>query len=112
MALLGHFRARIRLSSSAGTALVLLAICALTLSLATRYTVLGAEARSVRFVKAHSADAKTQHLLSDGLQWTAPPSSFTLFRPSRSFVYAVSAVFPSTNLCSESWLYNRPPPNC
>jgi len=101
-----------RQRSSCQTALILLAICALTLSLATRYTVRGPEAHNVSSVKAHSADAKTQHLLSDGFQWTAPSFSFTLFRPSQSFIYAVSAVFPPVNLYSESWLYNRPPPTC
>ena len=112
IALLEHFRARMRLSSSRRTALVFLAVCALTVSVATRYTVLGSEGSNVSLVKAHSADAKRQHLLGNGLQWSAPASGSTLFQPPRSSVLVVSAVFQSTNLCSEIWLYNRPPPNC
>lgn len=91
-------------------ALVCLAICALTVSLATRFSIAGPEAATVRTVEAHAPDAQRQRLLSDGLKWAAPVYSFTPFQPPQSFVYAESAVFPSTYLSSESWLYNRPPP--
>jgi hypothetical protein len=112
MVMLEHSRARVRLASRCRIAVVLLAIFFLTVSLATRYTVLGPELQKVTTVKSGSPDAKRQHLLSDGLQWTAPASGFTLFQPPQSSVLTVSAVFPSTNLSSESWLYNRPPPSC
>jgi hypothetical protein len=103
-----NHRTRFRLWSQ--IALVCLAACSLTISLATRFSVASSESPNTRSVQDHSPDAQRQHLLGDGLKWSAPPSSFTVFQPPRSFVYAVSAVFPSTNLCSESWLYNRPPP--
>src|ERR1035437_9657943 len=112
MVMLEHSRARANFASRCRIAIVLLAICSLTVSLATRYTALGAEVQKVTTVKSQSPDAKRQHLLSNALQWTAPASSFTLFQPPRSFVLTVSAVVPSTNLTSESWLYNRPPPSC
>ena len=92
--------------------LVLAAICALSVSLATRYTVQGSEAHSVKIVKSQSSDAKRQHLVRDALKWTAPVAKFTLLPAVRSSVHVVSAVFPATNLSSESWLYNRPPPSC
>jgi hypothetical protein len=111
-AVLTDFRAGKRLSCSGRVALICLAICCLTVSLATRFAVSGSETSSVTAVQAQSADAQRQNLLSDGLKWTAPAVSFTLFEPPRSFVYAVPAVFPSTNLWSETWLYNRPPPSC
>jgi hypothetical protein len=104
------FRVRKRLSSSGRFALVLLAICCLTISLATRFAAASSETASVRAVQAHSPDAQRQNLLGDGLKWSGPAISFTLFEPPRSFVPEVSAVFPSTNLSFESWLYNRPPP--
>jgi hypothetical protein len=104
-----RFRKRPR--SSGRLTLVFLAICCLTISLATRFAVTGSETAAVRVVQAHSPDAQRQHLLGDGLKWTAPAVSFALFEPPRSFVPAVSAVFPATNLSFESWLYNRPPPN-
>lgn len=110
--MLTDFRARKRLSSSRRIALVCLAVCCLTVSLATRFAVTGLETTDVRVVQAHSPDAQRQNLLGNGLKWFAPFFSLTAFQPPRSFVYAVSAVFPSTNLSSESWLYNRPPPNC
>jgi hypothetical protein len=109
---LTDFRARTRLNSSCRIALVCLSVSFLTVGLATRFAVAGSETSVVRAVQAHSPDTQKQHLLGDGLKWTAPAVSFTFFEPPRAFVYAVSAVFPCTNLCSESWLYNRPPPNC
>jgi hypothetical protein len=112
MVMLEHSRARVSLGSRCRIAVVLLAILCLTVSLATRFTVLGPDVQKVTTVKSQSPDAKRQHLLSNALQWTAPASSFTLFQPPRSSVFAVSVVIPSTNLSSESWLYNRPPPSC
>ena len=109
---LTDFQAPKRLNCSYRIALVCLSVSFLTVSLATRFAVAGSETSAVRAVQAHSPDAQRQHLLGDGLKWTAPAVTFTLFVPPRAFVYAVSAVFPCTNLCSESWLYNRPPPNC
>ena len=106
------FRFRKRVSSSGRVALICLAICCLTVSLATRFAVGGSETSSAATVQAQSSDAQRQNLLSDGLKFTAPAVSFRLFEPPRSFVYTVSAVFPSTNLWSESCLYNRPPPSC
>ena len=88
-----------RVTSSCRIALVCLAVA-------------DTETSAVTTIQAHSPNAQRQHLLSDGLKWTAPVVSFKLFEPPRDFVYAVSAVFPCTNLCSESWLYNRPPPTC
>lgn len=107
-----HFRACVRLWSWCRLALIVLAVCSLTASLATRFTIQGPEVEKVTTAKAQSPDAKRQHLLSNPLQWTAPVSTFTLFQPPRSSVLAVSVVIPSANLTSESWLYNRPPPAC
>lgn len=110
-AVMRHFRARMRLDSSWRIWLCCLAICCLTVSLATRFTIPGSNTPEVRVIQTHSLDAQRQHLLSDGLKWAAPAFSLALFEPRRSVVFATSAVFPSTNLCSESWLYNRPPPS-
>jgi len=101
-----------RLRPSSRLLLVCLAIGCLTVSLATRFTTNPTESPNVRIVQAQSSDAERQHLLGDGIQWIAPTFSFALFVPQRSVVPAESAVFPPTNLLSESWLYNRPPPIC
>lgn len=115
MSMLGYSRARVGFASACRIAVVVLAICALTVSLATRYTVLGPEVqpevRKTTTVKSQSLDGQRQHLLGDGLQWMAPASSFTLFQPPRPSVFTVLAVVLSINLNFETWLYNRPPPS-
>jgi len=113
MAMLEHSLARNPFVSRLRIAVILLAICALAGSLATRFMVVaGPEIQRVTILKLQSPDAKRQHLLSKAVQWSAPPSSFALFQPPRSSVLTVSAVTPSTNLTAESWLHNRPPPAC
>ncbi len=112
MVMAEHSRARVSLWSRCRIAIIVLAICSLTASLATRYSAEGSEVQNVAAVKSQSPDVHRQRLLSNALQWTAPVASFTLFQPPRSSVFAVSVVVPSTNLSSESWLYNRPPPSC
>ena len=109
--MLRGLRAGIRLSCPLRLVVVCLAIGCLTVSLATRFSISGAEPARVRAVQAHAPDAQRQHLLGDGDQWTAPPSTFTLLEPPRAVAYAVLAIFPSTNVSFESWLYDRPPPS-
>jgi hypothetical protein len=92
--------------------LVLVAVLSLSVSVATRYTAANSDAASLKVVKSPSSDAKRQHLVRDAQKWTAPTPKFTVIPAVRSHVQIVSAVFPATNLSSESWLYNRPPPSC
>lgn len=93
--------------------LVVLSICALTISLATRYSGLGSEApKRVSVVKSQSQQSQRQRLLGNGLHWIAPAPNSTFFHPPLASVPAVSAVFTAIHLDSESWLYKRPPPSC
>src|ERR1039457_5452703 len=101
---LEHSRGRVSIASRCAITVILLAICALTLSLTTRFTVPSAKAGKGTAVSSQSLGTKA-------LQPTAPASGFTLFQPPRSSSFVVSAVVPSTNLTSETWLYNRPPPH-
>lgn len=103
---------RLGLSSWRRITLIGLAIFSLTVSLATRFTISASETPAARSVQAHSPDAHRQNLLGDGIRWTAPASSFTVFEPPRALVYAVPADLPFTSFWSENWLYNRPPPSC
>ena len=92
--------------------MVLLAVLALTASVATRYAFLGRDVQKVTTVRSQSPEANRQRLLGDALERTTPAPVFTLFQPPRSSVLAVSVVLPLTTFSSESWLYNRPPPSC
>ena len=115
MTLLGNLRVGKHPSDSWRGVLVVLAICALTVNVVTRYGVFGSEAPGVRTVsaaKSHSQELQRQRLLGNGLHWVAPAPRSTFFQPPRAAVHAVSAVFLAINLDSESWLYNRPPPSC
>jgi hypothetical protein len=109
--MLEHSRARASSASRCRIAVIVLAICSLTASVATRYTELGPEVGKVAAVKSQSPDVQRQRLLKNALQWTEPISSFTLFHPPQPSISTVSVVVPSRNLSSESWLYNRPPPS-
>jgi uncharacterized membrane protein len=112
MPTINHSRARVSVASWCRIVVVVLAVFSLTASLATRYSSQGSEAQNVAEVKSQTPDSHRQRLLGNALQWTAPAASFALFQPPRSSVFTVSVVVPSTNLISESWLYNRPPPSC
>jgi hypothetical protein len=93
-------------------AVVLLAVISLTASLATRYSQVSPDSDRVASVKSQSPNSQRQRLLSNALQWNAPVASFSLFEPPRSAVFVLPDVGLTTNLTSESWLYNRPPPSC
>jgi hypothetical protein len=81
MVMLEHSRARASLWFWYRIAVVVLAICSLTTSLATRYTGLGPEVLNSTAVKSQSPDDHRQRLLNNALQWTAPVASFSLFQP-------------------------------
>jgi len=110
--MLGQRRNRASVASRLWSAAIVLAICSLTISLATRFTVSGAQVQKSATVKSELTDAKRQHLLANAFQWSAPTSRFTMFQPPRSSVLAVSVFIPSTPQSSETWLYDRPPPAC
>jgi hypothetical protein len=112
MAMMEYSRNRSRFAPRCWSAVILLAICSLTMSLATRFTVVGPDVQKIASTKADLTSAKRQNLLGNALQWSAPIAHFSLFEPPRSAVSAVSVIIPPTNLTSETWLYNRPPPAC
>jgi hypothetical protein len=111
MLMLERSRHRASVTSRCWSAVIVLAICSLTMSLATRFAVADPPSQNSTTLKSELPDAKRQHLLANAFQWNAPPASFTLFQPPQPSVLAVSVVVPSINLRSETWLYNRPPPS-
>jgi hypothetical protein len=112
MVMLEHSRHRTSFASRCWSAVIVLAICSLAISVATRFTVVSPAAQKPSTAKSELPDAKRQHLRANAMQWTAPTVRLALYQPPRSSVLIVSAVIPSTNLTSETWLYNRPPPSC
>jgi len=101
-----------REASSWHHALILGAVLSLTINVATRYcNVIGAGTQALKAAKAHSPDAKRQHLLNDSLHWSAPAAAFVLFEPTRVSSAVLPAIPLVTRLYPEDCLYNRPPPS-
>jgi hypothetical protein len=92
--------------------LVLLAVSCLTISLAARFTVLGAQVQRVNTAKSQSAEGKKQSILTHAFTWIAPSSAFILFQPPQSSRFVLSTGVQTRNLILEIWRYNRPPPSC
>ena len=104
-----HF-VRVDGSGSWHRALVLGTVLALTISLATRYSTVRREAGTTKIAISQSLDAKRQHLLNDGLHWTAPAATFVLFEPAEVSSALMPVAPPTTRLYAEDLLYSRPPP--
>ena len=112
MSILGHPGSCVR-HSAWRSLLILLAVLSLTLSLAGRYTsVSSVDFGKTTSIATDSTTAKTQHLLSDGLQWTAPVTAILMLVVPRRAARIVHAPLPVIDLYAEDWLYNRPPPSC
>jgi hypothetical protein len=91
--------------------LILAAVLLLAVNVATRYcTVVGSQAGATRGVASQSVDAKRQHLLNDGLHWSAPAAKSVLFEPARVSSAVLPAAPPVPRFCSEPCLFTRPPP--
>jgi hypothetical protein len=91
--------------------LIAVAICSLTISLATRfYTPFPSHTHSVKAVERHGAEPARQHLDRDATHWAAPVATFTLLEPVKVLgcVIAIESVLP--NQVIDESLYNRPPP--
>jgi hypothetical protein len=94
-------------------ALILCAVLSLTINVATRYCqVTGAETQSPKAAKSHSPEAERQHLLNDGLHWSAPSAAFVLLEPTRVASTELPRVSPAVRSPSENCIYTRPPPFC
>ena len=112
-----YVRAQLRSTTARETSfwrrtLILSAILALTISVATRYSTVTQEGTPTKIVTSQSLDAKRQHLLNNGLHWCAPAAKFVLFEPARVSREVLPAVPPITRPYSEDLLFSRPPPFC
>jgi hypothetical protein len=92
-------------------ALVLGAVLSLTISVATRYNTVVPQKTATNILTSQSLDAKRQHLLKDGLHWSAPAATFVLFEPTQVLVAGLPAVPLGPQLYATDFLYSRPPPS-
>ena len=97
-------------SGSWQRALILGTVLALTVSLATRYSTVRGEAGTTKNASSQSLDSKRQHLLNDGLHWTAPAATFVLFEPAEVSSAVWPVALPTARPYAEDLLYSRPPP--
>jgi len=93
-------------------ALIVIAICCLTVSVATRFwTSSSSPYQTVKSINHQSLDPKRQHLNKDAARWVSPSASFTVIAPVTIEISLAPAVpLLPKHVFSES-LYNRPPPS-
>lgn len=92
---------------------VLVAVCALTVNVATRYgSSAGFSTPTVRAtVKATSAHAQRQRLAKDAANWITPVSSASPLRTPASTPRIALERAPIPSIFFADALYNRPPPS-
>jgi hypothetical protein len=93
-------------------ALVLGAILSLAISVATRYSTVVPQKTATKILTSQSLDAKHQHLLKNGLHWSAPAATFVLFEPTEARVVGLLFISTGPRLYATDFLYSRPPPSC
>jgi hypothetical protein len=94
------------------SALIVIAICSLTVSVATRFWASSSsQSQTVKSVDHQPVDPKRQHLNKDAARWVSPSAFFSVIAP----VTIEASLSPAVPLLpkhvfSES-LNNRPPPS-
>lgn len=95
-------------------AVVLLAVCSITISVATRYSVPGHDVNSkVTTVRNHldvDTEQVRQRLLNNAVSWMPPVAGSTILQQNESFAVLLSTGPPVPRLYFEQNLFNRPPP--
>jgi hypothetical protein len=111
MPLLNHFEDR-RLPGWCA-AVILVAVCSLIVSVATRYSYTGdASSTTVKAAQIHtSPEAKRQRLAKDAADWMPPVIYFSVLQSPSSYPRIAPAGPPVPGLLFEESLYNRPPPS-
>jgi hypothetical protein len=90
---------------------IVIAICSLTVSVATRFgTPWRSQSHIARSADHRPAEAKRQHLNKDATQWIAPNVSFSIRTTVVATHLAPARPLRVTRLFDQS-LYNRPPPS-
>jgi hypothetical protein len=89
---------------------IVLAICGLTVSLATRTFRLKIPHRVS--VISGDAQAMRQHMDRDAEGWAPPVPLVTAFEVATFYPYVAPAGPPLASVLFDETLYNRPPPSC
>ncbi len=93
--------------------LVVIAICSLTLSVATRFWAPSISQSHIvtKSIDQRSVDPKRQHLNKDATRWVAPLIDFSILAPAaiEARLAPTGPILPK-HVFTES-LYNRPPPS-
>jgi hypothetical protein len=90
--------------------IIVVAICGLSVSLATRTFRL----KITYGVSVVSGDAHAmrQHMVRDAVRWVPPVPLFTAFEVPTFYPLVAPAGPPLATVLFEEKLYNRPPPSC
>jgi len=103
-----------RQSKRCWIAVVLLAVCSITISVTTRYSVPGRSADSKVTTVRNHVDTETeqvrQRLLNNAASWMPPVVGSTILQQNESFALLLSTGPPAPRLLFEQNLFNRPPP--
>lgn len=102
-----------RHSKRSWVAVVLLAVCSITISVATRYSVPGKAADSkVTTVRNHvDSEPIRQRLLNNAASWMPPVVSSAILQQNESVTRVVWSSDPAPKLFFEESLFYRPPPS-
>jgi hypothetical protein len=92
---------------------VFVAVCSLTVSVATRYSSSwDVSSSTVKTVQAHTTpEEKRQRLAKDAADWMPPLFCYDVLRSPSSYRQTAPAEPPTQNIVLEESLYNRPPPS-
>ena len=92
-------------------ALILAAVCALTVSVTTRYGFSASATGPAASVQKHaSAQPSRQRLLKNAATWVPPVVCTSVLKAPSSYPRIAPAAPPIPSLLFENQLYNRPPP--
>jgi hypothetical protein len=92
-------------------AVIALLICALTVSLATRFCVpVSSDAHISKSVERRSVDPKPQHINRAAIRWVASVTTVAPLDPVTLYSHAAAAEHPLPSHVFDQSLYNRPPP--
>jgi len=102
-----------RQSKRRWVAVALVAVCSITISVATRYSVPGKTGDSkVTTVRNHvDIEPIRQRLLNNAASWMPPAVGTAILQQNESFTRVIWTGPPAARLFFEQNLFNRPPPS-